>query len=395
MADKFEIPIDITVKKEADVGKIGEKIATQIKKSLSAIGLGGGKTGGAAQGAAGFLGMTRGLKGIATKLGVIGVAIGAAVGLLAKSSPYLKGILDMFGRAFMIFFRPFGDFLATLLRPLAILMMKMAVAFLKFTRPITGKVREAVEGAPKIPKTGMTLPDIGIEIANWALKVGAAFGQVIFEIGKGAFNLGAKIGQWLYDQVIVPVADFISSQIFKAFDWVNDVGTKIWDILKSPFEDLADLIQKMVDKIKAIFGGGEDRGGGTTGFLSRGILPSGSILPSNAEETKNIIDTIAPIVKKGFFATVKGIVKRGLVNLLPILGGFQAGTSSVPETGVYQLHRGEQVIPRSKAGEGNRSVIFRPTFEISGNISSDIDMDSIVRRAGRMTEMDLKQRGII
>ncbi len=254
MVEKFEVEVPISVKGVGGIeaGNAGKKIAD----SMAAV--------------------TKGLKGVVTKFGVLGAAIAAAVGLLAKSSPYLKGILDIFGRAFMIFFRPFGDFLATLLRPLAILLMKMAVAFLKWTRGPMGKVREAVESVPQIGLTGQTLPDVVIGLANWALKVGAALGQLIFEIGKGAFELGAQIGQWFYDKIILPAGNAISNFIIKAFDWVKgigekiwanilspawnwfkDIGIKIWDILKSPFDFLADAIQGIVDKILSIFGGGK------------------------------------------------------------------------------------------------------------------------------------------
>ncbi len=71
----------------------------------------------------------------------------------------------------------------------------------------------------------------------------------------------------------------------------------------------------------------------------------------------------------------------------------QTGIAKVPRDGLYNLHKGEEVVPRTKAGQ--KSIIFKPTFNITGNIAQDIDMDAIVRRAGRQTEMDLKQRGII
>ena len=74
-------------------------------------------------------------------------------------------------------------------------------------------------------------------------------------------------------------------------------------------------------------------------------------------------------------------------------GEGQVGIPFVPGDGLYKLHRGEQVIPRGQTS--NKSMIFKPTFQITGNVSQDIDMDAIVRRAGRMTEMELKKRGIL
>jgi len=129
MPEGFEIKVPITLKggREGEkVGKqIGSKIAEQIQKAFRSIGVGKISPGGDGT-ISGVGGVTKGLKGVATKLGVIAALGAVAIGLLRKSSPYLKGVLDIFGRAFTIFFRPFGDFLAALLRPLAILLMKLA-----------------------------------------------------------------------------------------------------------------------------------------------------------------------------------------------------------------------------------------------------------------------------
>ncbi len=371
MTNGFEIKVPITLKggKEGEkVGKqIGEKIAAQLKKTFSALKIGGTST----AGPSGMLGVSKGLKGVATKLGIVGVAIAATLGLLKKSSPYLKGILDIFGRAFLMFFRPFGDFLATLLRPMAILMMKMAVAFIKWLRP-GGVIKEGAEKAPQLEAGALGTGKLGISLTNFVnklLRIGGSIGQILFDIGKAFFDFGGKIGQWLYDailvpffefgqkvgqwiydNVILPVGDWISEKLLGAWEWTKDLGTKIWEILKSPFVDLVDSIQGVIDKIKSFFGGGEREP-----IITR---PKGLI--------ENIIDLIK--------------------------GEGQVGISNVPSDGMYQLHKGEQVIPKTKT---SGSTILSPTFQFTGNVSQDIDVDAIARRASRMIEMELKQRGII
>ena len=230
MADGFEIQVPITIKggnEGEKVGiQIGEKIASQLKKSFKIAGISGGTKGTTSPG------ISKGLSGIVTKLGAVSLAVGAAVGLLAKASPYLKGILSIFGRAFMIFFRPFGDFLATLLRPLAILLLKLAVAWMKLTRPIIGAAKEGAEAAPQIKTTG-TFVDPAIELANWALKLGGAIGGVIYEIGRAAFDLGGKIGQWLYDEVIKPAGDWIYEKLSGLWNWIDNLIERIKDWIKS------------------------------------------------------------------------------------------------------------------------------------------------------------------
>lgn len=372
MVDGFKIEVPITLKggREGEkVGKqIGEKIAAQLKKAFQAINIGGAGTGGSGVvGAAGMVGVSKGLKGVAMKLGVIGAAIGAAVGLLAKSSPYLKGILDIFGRAFMIFFRPFGDFLATLLRPLAILLMKMAIAFLKWTRPLTGKVREAVETVPQIGETGSILADIPIGIANWALKLGAALGAIILEIGKAAFNLGSQIGQWLLDHVILPAGNFLSEKLLAIWDWTNDFAGWLWEQVTSIWSWTFDFAEWLWAKVTSIWNWTFDFAGWlwnqVKSALSLGGIGGGG--------------------KSG--GSLFGVLK----SLLGFKdGGIVPGPLGQPRLAI--VHGGESITPANK-----KSINFRPTFNITGNMANDIDVDSIVRRAGRMTELDLKQRGII
>jgi len=329
----------------------------KIEVPISAKGIGGDKAG--EKIGKEVAGLSKGIKGLATKFGVLGAALTAAVGILVKSSPYLKGILSIFGRAFMIFFRPFGDFLATLLRPLAILLMKMAVAFLKWTRPITGAVREAVAEVPQIPLTGFALPDIGIEIANWALKLGAALGAVILEIGKGAFELGVKIGEWLLDYVIIPASDWILKALFGIWDWTKDFAGWLWTQITTIWTWVFDFGGWIWEKITSIWTWTYDFGAWIWGKIT------------------------SIFTKQPF----------GILGKLFGLGGGQVGIPRVPSEGLYYLHKGEEVVPRTMAGQ--RSVVYRPTFQITGNITQDIDMDAMVRRASRMTETDLKKRGII
>lgn len=408
MVDGFQIEVPITIKggREGErVGsQIGEKIASQIKKSIRAVGIGGGTAGGGSAGmgeAAGMAGMSKGLKGVIGKLGVIGMAIGAAVGVLAQSSPYLKGILSIFGRAFMIFFRPFGDFLAVLLRPLAILMMKMAVAFLKWTRPLQGKVGEAMKDVPQFGTTGNMLVDIPAQIANWALQVGAAIGAVALEIGKGAFELGTKIGQWLLDYVIYPAGNFLSEKILSVWNWVNDFpgwlwsqittiwswgsdyAAWIWGKITSIWKWTADFAGWIWSQITTIWSWAYDFGRWLWDQITSAFRNIGSWLSGVG---MYLYERITESIKKafsGFKFAWSWFWQKG-----------QVGIPNVPHEGLYYLHKGEEVVPRTKVGQ-NSSTVFRPSFNISGNFSSELDVDAVVRRAGRMMEMDLKQRGII
>jgi len=57
---------------------------------------------------------------------------------------------------------------------------------------------------------------------------------------------------------------------------------------------------------------------------------------------------------------------------------YQQGTSYVPETGIYGLHEGEQVIPKNKVGRSNVVNIFGGTY-LSKEVALDIG-DKIIER---------------
>jgi len=433
----FEISVPITVKggREGEkVGKqIGSKIAEQIQKAFRTIGIGKGEKGGDGT-ITGVAGVSKGLKGVATKLGIIAAVAGVAIGILRQASPYLKGILSIFGRAFMIFFRPFGDFLATLLRPLAILLMKMAIAFLKLTRTPLGKTAVAgAVGAGAGAAAGAAIGAVGGPIGAGA---GAIIGGIIGllsqvdwgSVGNAIKNfaegvIGAvtnfikdpagfltKVGEELKN--VLGIAKTIISEVWTNF--INWLGTALPQFAGWLGEKIGEGLRMIVDFILA-FGRWLWEKLTTTFFTVLKILegigqwiwdtivnfmkdPLGTLKNLGKWIWNTITGALSNISNKlsgigsWIWNTITNSISSFLGGAKKGYKGYQVGTPLVPETGLYQLHRGEQVIPR---GQTSKSVIFRPTFQITGSITKDIDMDAIVRRAGRMTEMELKKRGII
>lgn len=405
MAEGFEISVPITLKggREGEkVGKqIGEKIAAQIQKSFRAIGFGKTTGGGGVGEAAGMLGMSKGLKGIATKLGVVGVLLTAILGVLSQASPYLRGILSIFGRAFMIFFRPFGDFLATLLRPLAILLLKLATGWLKLTRPITGKVREAMDEVPQFGYVDNALADFAIGIANWALKIGAAIGTVALEIGKAAFQLGGQIGQWLYDEVIKPAGDWIADKLFGIWKWANDFAGWVWEKITSIWIWAKDFPGWIWGKITTVWSWTKDFAewiwGKITGIWNYTKDFASWLWDEITSAFSNIWDKLSGVgtyLYNRITESIKDAFSKFTFGWSWWWQKGQVGIPNVPHEGLYYLHKGEEVVPKTRVGQG-KSITLNPTFQFSGMISKEADMDSLVRRASRMTEMELKKRGII
>jgi len=381
----FEIKVPISLKSGNEgekAGKqIGEKIAEHIKKAFKTIGI----TKGEKSEGSNLGGFIKGLKGVSAKLSVIAGIAAVTLGVLRASSPYLKGVLSIFGRAFTIFFRPFGDFLATMLRPLAMWLMKMAVAFLKWTRTTPGKTGVATAtgagaGALVGGAIGSVVPGLGTILgAGVGAGIGAllgllsqidwtALGQKISEFAGWVWSNLTSIWEWSYDY-----GTWIWTNITSIWNYAFDFGSWLWGKLTTIWNYIKDFGLWIWDKLKTIWNYAFDFGS----WLWEKIT---SIWSWTYNFGAWLWDKITSVIS-------------GMMGFGNRKGSYATGTNFIPETGLYQLHRGEQVVNRNNNSKS--SVVLSPTFQITGGATKDIDMDAIVRRAGRLTEMELKKRGII
>lgn len=405
----MEIKVPITVKggREGDkVGKqIGDKIANALNKSLKSAGFGGSKSSASASGggsqASGFLGLSKGMGAVVAKLSVIGLIAGAALGLMKKSSGYLRGVLSVFGRAFLIFFRPFGDFLASLLRPLAIMLMKMAVAFLKFTR--TGIGKKAVGTA--LGAGGGALA--GAAIGALGGPIGAAAGALI---GAGLALLAQIDWKAVYDKML-QFGGWLWDNIKKIWDWKNDFNVWLWDKIKSVWSWHWDFGSWLWGKLMTVWNYVMDFGSWLWGVLVsvwNYTMDFGSWLWGKIKLVWNYVADFGGWlwgkVKSiwswrwdfggWLWKKVKSIWSWGSSSN-DDSRGYATGTNFVGETGMYKLHRGESVIPRVQNNNSSNasSIILKPTIQMNGN-SSNVDPDELARRFSNITMMELKSRGI-
>ncbi len=394
MAETFEIKVPITVKggREGDkVGKqIGEKIANALNKSLKSVGFGGTKssagTGGGGANTGSFMGMSKGIGATVAKLGVISVIAGTALGLMKKSSGYLRGVLSVFGRAITIFFKPFGDFLATLLRPMAIMMMRMAVAFLKFTRTGFGKkVVGTALGAGAGALAGAAIGAFGGPIGAGAGALIGAGLALLAQIDWGAvYDKMLQFGGWLWDKIKT------------IWNWTADFGGWLWDKVKSTWNYTADFGAWLWERLKSTWNYTEGFGGWLWGKLK-------TIWNWTMNFGAWLWDKVTGIWNWGYDLGrwLWDKITGSLSNIGSYFGfgnskGLATGTAFVPETGMYQLHRGESVIPRvqNTNSNSNQSIVLKPTIQVMGG-GSEVDADELARRFSNMTMMELKSRGIV
>ena len=295
MVNEFKVEVPITLKggREGEkVGKqIGEKIAEQIKKVFRGIGITRPTAEGRGIGVetAAVAGMGKSLKGILGKAGLIAMAVTAIVGILSKFSPYLKGVLSIMGRAFSTFFRPFGDFLATLLRPWAILMMKMAVAFLKWTR--TPAVEKGKEFLAEAVEKGLMMPIIGIPLAWWRILSKIDFSKLkefpgwIWEKITNIWSWIYDFGGWIWGKItgiwnyVEDFGSWLWGKVTSIWNYVEDFGSWLWESITSIWSWTYDFGSWLWEQIKGIWSWDFDLGAWLWGQIKKALIFSIPGLP--------------------------------------------------------------------------------------------------------------------
>jgi len=367
------------------------------------------------------------------------------VNFLAESSPYLKGVNDYFGRAFNLFFRPFGDALATILKPWAFWSMKMAIDWLGWTRSKEG---QAVVG-------GVTTG--GVMGASSLLgPLGAGGGFVItlpthlknIENGFDEFSglvenlTGKDIETHLtefVDWVTITLPNDIKEGWNTFTEWLSpyltDLSGKVsgaWNDINTSFKDISDKIGNVPSWIEEEINTslGDLSSFGTwlfnevTGKIKQ---DTGQLTTFGSWVFNTLVASVSNIFWElwGFAGWLYDSITSGLSNVYSKMSGvgiylyeevtksisdafsnfsfawswgweksYASGSHSVPATGPYLLHRGEQVIPNARASRTSNTKIVT-NFNINAQISSAVDLGSSTRMAARSLEREFRKRGVV
>lgn len=210
---------------------------------------------------------------------VIKKGVDRMVDQLVKSSPYLQGILAVMGRAWMLFWRPFGDFLGSLLRPLAVALLRLSMKWLKFTRTPEGElVTKAGVGAMGGGAAGAGIGAVVGGIAGGPLGAllgagvgglaGAGIGASIAllkDAFEGAKNLAYVAKEWAdyllmevfgidMNKVREAIAVFMLETVPEAFnnavDWLREAGANIAGAATDAWTKTKEIFDKTKETIK-------------------------------------------------------------------------------------------------------------------------------------------------
>ena len=394
------------------IGQVGGKggVFQQFATGMQAgVGLPGG-TGKEATamlgGMAGKLGMVAGSIGlVVTVLGQIKKAVDSVLQEFAKSSPALQGTLMLFQKAMLLFFKPFGDFLSSLLRPLAIWLLKASIAWIKFTKdfgktfdevmkPVvdelvnlgtifTDTVAKDIKDLQDFFSGELSLPELimeliknriegMIEIGTWLWKnliepaivgsiaIGEWLGENIPKWIKGVFDFA----EWIRSSIATFIEDntfdfgyWIGEQIGNFVVGVFDIGEWLLEFITSiitgEFDIGAWLLQHIKDFIKGIFQFGQWLLDNILSFFS-GLFDFGQWLLDNIGGFITGVFNLGTWLSDNISSFISGVTRGYQETVEKQVGG------PIAEEGNYYLHRGEKVVSATQQQTG------RPTGKQAG-----------------------------
>jgi phage-related protein len=151
----------------------------------------------------------------------------------------------------------------------------------------------------------------------------------------------SSIGTWIWENVITPGFEAVLSfggwiweQIIKpGFGLLSDVGDQIWTMLKSYLKFLGDIASRIWNLIRPYF-----------------------------EVLHDIGDKIWAIIRRALRSLISPSSKKKVEDSTePVQLGSEAFGGMIPETGLYQLHAGEQVSRGNTVSTVNNN---KPTINV-------------------------------
>lgn len=330
----------------------------------------------------------------------------------------MRGTLEILSLAVDIFFRPFGMFLNALLRPLAISLLKMSINFSKFLASIgfgkqknpqeqkdtadygvvTGSIKSAVDqmfNPPSTPTPTTSTPNANTPNASMAslqslqtqanasineLFVGTKYVQ---DVAKASNEHGKS-----WDQLIKEGRQRVSQLSTDVTKVLTDVGTslgKAWEGILKWFDE------SLVTPLKTAFLSVLNSISKTLSEVwDKHILPTltkiGTTIEDLGTSIKKVIDDAVQKAKD----TINGIVnaaKKIATDAFDFATGKKSTSASgggatgllVPSDGMYQLHRGEEVIAKSNQNNSS-SPVYNISINVDANVNSSIDIRSLAKQ---------------
>ena len=191
---------------------------------------------------------------------------------------------------------------------------------------------------------GLVIAGVAALVTAWVTDFGGikTFTLDFVEKIKGVFN---NFKEWFSK---IDLLGNLKDVWSKGLENLKTIASDVWDKIKATFNNAVDFLGGIKDKIRGII----DSIGGFIG----GILEKIGLVGKKTEDVATTANT-----------------DNANTPSLPYHGSRAVG-GYIPQTGLYMLHRGENVIPSNTT---NNNQQFNPTINI--NISGDGDASAIER----------------
>ena len=375
------------------------------------------------------------------QLGMIGALLNQTVELMGKMTRYLStmspammSVVRMFETSITLLIRPFSDFMATALRPLASELLKFAREWNSFWRKMfpTAGEQQIVGGVMAAGAVGGGIAGGlagGPPGAVLGAAVGALAGGLGTIIGKGIADFNKWLAQfitdsitnfsaWLTQFVTGPITNFggwltqfIGDSISSFGGWLNqfittplaNFGTWLIQFVAGPVPNFGGWLAQFIAAPISAFGSW------LAGFITDNISNFGGWLFKFIQAPISNFGTwLAGFVSRplmDFGSWLAGFIGKPIADfgawlLKFFTGGFttrQHG-GGIPETGLYMLHKNETVLTAGATGRqySSRTSTYSPTYVFrDAKIYNDLDIQANFRRANRESELEMRRRGLI
>ncbi|MFH1587344.1 MAG: hypothetical protein ABID38_05790 [Candidatus Diapherotrites archaeon] len=402
---------------------------------------GAGAAGGAIAG-----GAVAGLAGGAVLgvLGIIASAVTTLLGLILESSGILKNSIGNLLKVIMLILRPIGDIFGSMLKPLIWVLLPMAKMINLLFKPFLLSYRKRLMEEKQKGSYDFTSENFDPFGANLRSGVGALadWGAFLFSVGLEQLLLGITSALAELARTIVNISADTLIMLLNAFKLL---GNSFYDIIEAmtPFKGITDgvrgtfnnlmdsliigvdsmrnnsiatinkwevdakfLIVSAFDLMEKAFAEGLDAlltqvqafknalmnipirngGGGPRVPATNAITPMAKIYGATGAEM-DIYSKLREDAYQNMNQKADMSIPREAFAKL----GFpsqQVGSSYIPETGNYMLHRGEQVLRANESKEQGVNIV--QNFNVSAKIDGRLDLRKLVDEMSDLMTLNLQ-----
>ena len=337
MAEQYVLKVKVD---DADIRK--------LEKRLAGILTGKGITGGSGSGGNGALGKNLAKLGIIAT-GVVGILAltKKLTGMLVDSSPMLKQMLKLFNFSIMLIFRPIGDFIGFLLRPIMIMFLrKFIIPWYQTGLPVLQKVGTFIGdfvsklmGEDGIVGIAASLGVIGVAVAG-GIAVTVASAKLAGAVLANFISIGGNMaGKSFHKQAIGTTGGQTGLKATSTWKQFSAQITNLKSALKFPkptwvtkFQSVLQNFINVLKPAKPAFQATGKGGFGSTatvtqnkpGFVKTGAMGSGNQKfgqPSWMKESLAKYGTSANAKSGSSGKNISGTINKGGLSLKNLLGG--------------------------------------------------------------------------